>query len=385
MDEGYAVLFLHRSGSKRPYMHVLQDVVEGMIQSAVDAAGGPGSADHDAGRLGDTATSTRVEHQQWSGVDKHASPSLWGIDLSVLENWRDAFSSVDRLSRAVDGVATAKANGRLLEVPFTSVQDYLFKLRTVATNAAEAKEQSMILLAAAVSDFYIPETEMSEHKIQSEDVMTSSMNSRGRPSLSSAAPAAQTAAQDVSLTLHLRPVPKTLHALKGSWAPSCCVVSFKLETDPPLLLRKAGGAIQAYGVDAVVANILERRYSEVALVRGMGSGDDATPTRVLQGGRSVRVGSNNCALIDSVEHVTTAAGPILLATTIIAAPTEPSRLPGDAAHAGTATLKAPRAAASSAAGYSLLPSLSLPVEDALVTELVALHDRHIQRAKANRS
>jgi phosphopantothenate-cysteine ligase len=76
----------------------------------------------------------------------------------------------------------------------------------------------MFYLAAAVSDFFIPPGEMEEHKIQS-------------------------AAHD-GLVLRLKNVPKCLGLLRHTWAPEAFIVSFKLETDPDMLLKKAQGAIE---------------------------------------------------------------------------------------------------------------------------------------------
>ena len=95
------------------------------------------------------------------------------------------------------------------------------------------------MLAAAVSDFYLPENEMAEHKIQS---------------------------SGDDLNLCLRPVPKLVNELKTAWASEGFCVSFKLETDRDLLISKATAAIEKYGVDLVVANLLETRYQEITLV-----------------------------------------------------------------------------------------------------------------------
>jgi DNA / pantothenate metabolism flavoprotein len=101
----------------------------------------------------------------------------------------------------------------------------------------------MFYLAAAVSDFYVPWTELPEHKIQS----------RGG-----------------ELNLELQQVPKCLGLLRNDWAPAAFHVSFKLETDEQLLLHKAKAAITSYGVHCVVANELntrtERCVSTVALL-----------------------------------------------------------------------------------------------------------------------
>ena len=52
-------------------------------------------------------------------------------------------------------------------MPFVSVSDYLFLLREAAQALAPAGARAVLYLAAAVSDFYLPESAMAEHKIQS--------------------------------------------------------------------------------------------------------------------------------------------------------------------------------------------------------------------------
>lgn len=90
----------------------------------------------------------------------------------------------------------------------------------------------MFYLAAAVSDFYIPWAELPEHKLQSRDGM---------------------------LNLQLQQVPKCLDLLRNEWAPDAFHVSFKLETDEQLLLKKSKAAITNYSVHCVVANELNTR------------------------------------------------------------------------------------------------------------------------------
>ncbi len=59
------------------------------------------------------------------------------------------------------------------------------------------------------------------------------------------------------LTLQLHPVPKMLGYLSTQWCKGSFVVSFKLETDPALVIVKAKRAIEKYGVHLVVANQLQ--------------------------------------------------------------------------------------------------------------------------------
>ena len=124
----------------------------------------------------------------------------------------------------------------------------------------------MLYLAAAVSDFFVPEEDMAEHKIQSGG------SGGGGPS-------------EGGLTLQLRPVPKLLGAVKKGagetppWAPQALLVTFKLETNAHILRAKAAAAIAKYGVDVVCANQLQSYKREVTLVQQSG----ASPPVVVGG------------------------------------------------------------------------------------------------------
>ncbi|RMB89722.1 hypothetical protein DUI87_33919 [Hirundo rustica rustica] len=97
----------------------------------------------------------------------------------------------------------------------------------------------MFYLAAAVSDFYIPVSEMPEHKIQS---------------------------SEGPLQITMKLVPKMLSPLVRDWAPEAFVISFKLETDPQILLDKSRQALEKYRHQVVVANVLESRRTSVIIV-----------------------------------------------------------------------------------------------------------------------
>jgi len=133
----------------------------------------------------------------------------------------------------------ADVKERLLTIGFTTIFDYLFLLRVACETLAAAGASGLILLAAAVSDFYVPESEMATEKIQSR-------------------------ALD-GLTVQLRNVPKLLGAVR-EWAPDAFVLSFKLETNPNILLAKAAGALKKYKVDAVCSNVLETIRDWVTII-----------------------------------------------------------------------------------------------------------------------
>jgi len=101
------------------------------------------------------------------------------------------------------------------------------------------KRKAMFYLAAAVSDFFLPKQKMSEHKIQS-----------GKGNLS----------------IEMDQVPKILKPMVDEWTKGGYIVSFKLETDPALLLPKARQALERYGHQVVIGNDLNRRKFEVVFV-----------------------------------------------------------------------------------------------------------------------
>lgn len=204
---GYAVIYVYRPGSKAPFARHLQK-----------------------------ATSSSLDLGFLEHVDVGASSNIHEQDVRLLLEDPSAKKHV------VDAVAKlrgVRANNTLLALPFTSVDDYFFLLRMVATCVAPWKERALFLLAAAVSDFYIPQQELAEHKIQS----------RAGP-----------------LALTLQQVPKMLGVLRRQWAPQSFVISFKLETDWELLRRKARQAISKYAMHLVVANELHSRFDEVLLI-----------------------------------------------------------------------------------------------------------------------
>jgi phosphopantothenate---cysteine ligase (ATP) len=145
--------------------------------------------------------------------------------------------------------------GRLCMLPFTTVHEYLYILREVCALLAPCQERVLCYLAAAVSDFYVPLVQMAAHKVQS---------------------------GSGPLTLQLEQVPKVLGRLVSAWVPKACVVTFKLETEEGLLESKARQALQRYGHQLVVGNILSTRKHRVSLFFGDRCADAAVPTGDVQ-------------------------------------------------------------------------------------------------------
>jgi len=153
----------------------------------------------------------------------------------------------------IDAVTTTlrtyqRVRHRLLEIPFESLTDYLHLLRMICVRLSTFGRRTLLYLAAAVSDFYLPLDAMRQHKTQS---------SAG------------------DLELRLKTTPKVLKILCEEWVPKAFVVTFKLETDPEILMKKARGALDSYGHQVVVANLLSTRRSAVTIVsRQKDSGEE---------------------------------------------------------------------------------------------------------------
>ncbi|KAF3689999.1 Phosphopantothenate--cysteine ligase [Channa argus] len=193
LDAGYAIIFLHRHRSLYPYTRTFSTI------NMLDALQFTGST-------GDVV------------VNQQVLPNI----TKVLKRYQEV-----------------KDSELLLPIEFNTLSEYLHLLKTAAQALSTLGSKAMFYLAAAVSDFYIPSSEMPEHKIQS---------------------------SDGPLQLSLNMVPKILSPLVKDWAPQAFVVSFKLETDATILLEKARRALETYRHQVVVANVLESRRGYVVVV-----------------------------------------------------------------------------------------------------------------------
>ncbi|XP_076297597.1 phosphopantothenoylcysteine synthetase [Lasioglossum baleicum] len=194
LDKGYAVIFMHRVKSLEPFSrhftgHKFLDMLE------IDQRDGKSNI----------------------AVLPQYSEKL----ATVLQNYKDTMNQK-----------------KLLYLTFTTISEYLWLLRSACQVLACLKEKAILYLAAAVSDFYIPSTELSEHKIPS-----------SKPP-----------------TIALQLVPKLLAPLVCLWVPEAYVVSFKLETDENVLISKARKALNNYKHNLVIANMLHTRKQEVTIV-----------------------------------------------------------------------------------------------------------------------
>lgn len=142
---------------------------------------------------------------------------------------------------------------KLLLLPFTTVNQYLWSLKSVAMLMNDSG--CLFYLAAAVSDFFVPYSRLPQHKIQSQEA-NQDLNEDGNSSTT----------VDGKLIVNLDPVPKFLRRLVESWATQAMIISFKLETDNNLLIKKATQALDRYNHQLVIGNLLQTRNNEVVFV-----------------------------------------------------------------------------------------------------------------------
>uniref|UniRef100_A0A452VJE5 Uncharacterized protein n=1 Tax=Ursus maritimus TaxID=29073 RepID=A0A452VJE5_URSMA len=60
------------------------------------------------------------------------------------------------------------------------------------------------------------------------------------------------------IQITMKMVPKMLSPLVKDWAPKAFIISFKLETDPSIVIDRARNALEVYRHQVVVANIGKR-------------------------------------------------------------------------------------------------------------------------------
>ncbi|CCF59736.1 hypothetical protein KAFR_0H03260 [Kazachstania africana CBS 2517] len=148
---------------------------------------------------------------------------------------------------------------KLLLLPFTTVNQYLWSLRGVGQLLNYSG--CLFYLAAAVSDFFVPYSKLPQHKIQSRDykmITDENVKADGETTTRTTA--------DGKLIVNLDPVPKFLSRLVSHWATKAMIVSFKLETDRNILIDKAKYALERYSHQLVIGNLLQSRSKKVVFV-----------------------------------------------------------------------------------------------------------------------
>ncbi|KHN98736.1 phosphopantothenate-cysteine ligase [Metarhizium album ARSEF 1941] len=231
LEAGYAVVFLHRQFSLLPYSRHFSHSKDCFLDFLSEAPTGQVEwrAGHDAAKVRD-----------------------------VLARYR-----------------RAKDANMLLMIPFVTIGDYLHELRAVSRLMRPLGARGLLYLAAAVSDFFVPPDRMAEHKIQSTDAVPDRGSDDPPPPPPPAGEedeefdnfdASPRVPRSKRLVIDLDPVPKFLKNLVDGWAPEGMIVSYKLETDPAILVRKARCSLVRYQHHLVIGNLLSTRKWEVVFV-----------------------------------------------------------------------------------------------------------------------
>jgi phosphopantothenate-cysteine ligase len=236
LESGYAVIFLHRQFSLLPYSRHYSHATDCFLDFLHEGPGGSVVAN-----------------------DEYRAKMLM-----VLRKYN-----------------SAKSKNLLLTLPFTTINDYLFVLRAIAQLMRPLGPNALLYLAAAVSDFFVPPERMVEHKIQSTNAvdrpatMEGAMKNADQDDSKEADEDEETfdnfdsspaVPRSKRLIVDLDPVPKFLKNLVDGWAPEGMIVSFKLETDPEILVHKAQYSLTRYQHHLVIGNLLSTRKWEVVFV-----------------------------------------------------------------------------------------------------------------------
>ena len=216
LEAGYAVIFLHRQFSFLPYSRHYSHSVNCFLDFMTEGGNGE--------------VIVNREYQEKM--------------LDVLRKYRKA-----------------KTNNTLLLLSFTTVTEYLWELKEIAILMNPLGRKALLYLAAAVSDFFIPKDRLTEHKIQSSETAHGN-NANGQILEHEKG----IEAPSKKLVIDLDPVPKFLKSLVDGWAPQAMIVSFKLETDPSILIGKAQTALDRYSHHLVIGNLLATRKWEVVFI-----------------------------------------------------------------------------------------------------------------------
>jgi phosphopantothenate-cysteine ligase len=177
----------------------------------------------------------------------------------------------DKMARVLRKYNDAKESNSLLMLPFVTITDYLFELRAIAQLMRPLGPSGLLYLAAAVSDFFLPPDRMAEHKIQSTDAADGLKEKQAKEAEEEEETfdnfdSSPRVPRSKRLVVDLDPVPKFLHNLVADWSPGCYIVSFKLETDPAILVHKAKYSLDRYQHNLVIGNLLSTRKWEVVFV-----------------------------------------------------------------------------------------------------------------------
>uniref|UniRef100_A0A6G3MGV3 Uncharacterized protein C4B318 (Trinotate prediction) n=1 Tax=Henneguya salminicola TaxID=69463 RepID=A0A6G3MGV3_HENSL len=128
---------------------------------------------------------------------------------------------------------------KILIMEYTYLNEYLYILSLCSSLLQARTVRCMYILAAAVSDYYIPIQFMVNEKFRGDDFSTIFKNSKKTP--------------------------KILPFLFNYYAHASLFVTFKLETDKNILFKNCFDSLDKIGNTVIIGNLLNTRQNEVWL------------------------------------------------------------------------------------------------------------------------
>lgn len=140
----------------------------------------------------------------------------------------------DEVEKAANMLTMHKAyRGRLLELPFLDLQEYLFLFRACCRAIAPLGHRACLFLSAGLTKKYIPKSDLR--------------------------PASSNPLDQKDGPLKLSPVPHVVRVARTTWCPKAMIISFKLQTDYYALTEDAHQQLEKLGNHLVVANLVASR------------------------------------------------------------------------------------------------------------------------------
>ncbi|KAJ1610253.1 putative phosphopantothenoylcysteine synthetase [Cryptosporidium canis] len=143
-----------------------------------------------------------------------------------------------------------KYSERIFFMEFGSVYEYINGIENIISYCTELSTKIIFFLAAAVSDFYIPNNLLSINKISADSNLA--LNIDNEP-------------QVPTITLELYSTPKCAQFIRKK-LPDCFLVLFKLETEEETLYQKSDKLLIMYNANVICANLLQSRRDSVTII-----------------------------------------------------------------------------------------------------------------------
>ncbi|KAG7390334.1 hypothetical protein PHYPSEUDO_008162 [Phytophthora pseudosyringae] len=217
---GYAVIFVHREDSLRPFTRHFQKYIQN-------------GAFMDMFRLQDNGL------------------VLSGVDISQ----QLQFQKIAQLY--------TECNTRVLNLSFTSVQQYLMLTRLTAKAMEVTKDRGIVVLAATLMDFYVPvdpsaaatkSTEVVDSTEASSSSSTSSSSKHSKTKNIKKLAKKITKKKSDEFSINFVRVPNMIRKIRKDWCPKAFLVTCKHQLASGEDIEAAHADLEKWGVDVIAGN-----------------------------------------------------------------------------------------------------------------------------------